>query len=132
MNLELYLFGKNVHVFYCSMQVVPILLTLHLQYSKTCLKNELRETSEMNYSITGAFTLLCHELLTSMNVCPSSFSFFLVVDLPTRLSARCLLSSRPDTASSAPVCCCHRDSLTRGRLVFKQEAVRVSSSHSPR
>ena len=33
---------------------------------------------------------------------------------------------------SAPVCCCHQDSLTRGRLAFEQEAVRVSSSHSPR
>ena len=26
---------------------------------------------------------------------------------------------------SAPVCCCHRDSLTRGRLALVQEAVRV-------
>ena len=26
---------------------------------------------------------------------------------------------------SAPVCCCHRDSLTRGRLAVVQEAVRV-------
>ena len=28
---------------------------------------------------------------------------------------------------SAPVCCCHRDSLTRGRLAIVQEAVRVFS-----
>ena len=45
---------------------------------------------------TGAFTLLCHVLLTSMKVCSSSF---FVVVLPTRLSARCLLSSRLYTAS---------------------------------
>ena len=32
----------------------------------------------------------------------------------------------------APVCSCHRDSLTRWRLALVQEAVRVSSSHSPR
>ena len=31
---------------------------------------------------------------------------------------------------SAPVCCCHRDSLTRWRLAFAQEAVRVASSSS--
>ena len=31
------------------------------------------------------------------------------------------LTMRP----SAPVCCCHRDSLTRGRLAVVQEAVRV-------
>ena len=33
---------------------------------------------------------------------------------------------------SASVFCCHQDSLTRGRLAFEQEAVRVSSSHSLR
>ena len=44
-----------------------------------------------------------------------------------RTSGRCLLdvsrllglTLRP----SAPVCCCHRDSLTRGMLAFAQEAV---------
>ena len=44
---------------------------------------------------TGAFTLFCHVFMVSMKVC--SLSFFLV--LPRRLSARCLLSYRPDTAS---------------------------------
>ena len=34
--------------------------------------------------------------------------------------------------SSAPVCCCHQVSWARGRLAFGQEAVRVSSSISPR
>ena len=33
---------------------------------------------------------------------------------------------------SAPVCSCHQVSLTRRKLAFEQEAVRVSSSHSPR
>ena len=44
------------------------------------------------------------------------------------LPTRCLLDvSRPlrlTLRPSAPVCCCHRDSLTRGRLAFAQEAVR--------
>ena len=46
------------------------------------------------------------------------------------LDVSCLLglTLRP----SAPVCCCHRDSLTRGRVAFEQEAVRVSSSLSAR
>ena len=48
--------------------------------------------------------------------------FFLVVVLPTRLSARCLLSSRPDTAF---IRSCLLLPLTRGRLAFEQEAVRV-------
>ena len=60
-----------------------------------------------------------------------SFFVFLVV-LPTRclldVSRLLGLTLRP----SAPVCCCHWDSLTRWRPVFVQEAVRVSSSHSPR
>ena len=46
------------------------------------------------------------------------------------LSARCFpllgLTLRP----SAPFCCCHRDSLTRGRLAFAQEAVRDPPSFS--
>ena len=33
---------------------------------------------------------------------------------------------------SAPVCCCHRDSLARGRLAFAQEAVRGPPPLSPR
>ena len=31
---------------------------------------------------------------------------------------------------SAPVCCCHQDSLTRWRLAFAQEAARVASASS--
>ena len=46
-------------------------------------------------------------------------------------SARCLVSSRPDTASIRSCLLCHRDSLTRGRLAFAQESVRLSSL-SPR
>ena len=76
-------------------------------------------------SSTGAFTLFCHVSMVSMKVC-------LVFSCPRvcLLDVSCLLglTLRP----SAPVCCCHWDSLTRGRLAFEQEAVRVSSSHSPR
>ena len=59
-----------------------------------------------------------------------SFFSFLSCPRVCLLDVSCLLglTLRP----SAPVCCCHRDSLTRGRLAFEQEAVRVSSSHSPR
>ena len=57
--------------------------------------------------------------------------FFFVV-LPTRClhDVSCLfgLTLRP----SAPVFCCHQDSLTRGRLASEQEAVRVSSFQFPR
>ena len=55
------------------------------------------------------------------------FSLSFVV-LPTRcqldVSRLTGLTLRP----SAPVCCCHRDSLTGGRLAFAQEAVRDSPS----
>ena len=58
------------------------------------------------------------------------FLFFVV--LPTR----CLLDVSRLAGLTlrhfAPVCSCHRDSLTRGRLAFEQEAVRVSSFQSPR
>ena len=49
---------------------------------------------------TGAFTLLCHVLLTSIEgfALLLVLLLLLVVVLPARLSARCLLSSRPDTA----------------------------------
>ena len=60
-----------------------------------------------------------------------SFLICFVV-LPTRrlLVVSCLLglTLRP----SAPVFCCHQDSLTRGRLAFELEAVRVSSIQSSR
>ena len=41
------------------------------------------------------------------------------------LDVSCLLG--PALRPSAPVCCCHRDSLTRWRLALEEEAVRVSS-----
>ena len=78
---------------------------------------------------TRAFMLSCHVFLVSLKVCSS---FFFCVVLPTRclldVSRLLGLTLRP----SAPVFCCHQDSLTRRRLAFEQEAVRVSSSHSPR
>ena len=79
---------------------------------------------------TGAITLWCHVLLISMKACSSSFLLLLSCPRVCLLDVSCLLGLT--LRSSAPVCCCHRDSLTRGRLAFEQEAVRVSSSHSPR
>ena len=101
-------------------------------------------TSDLHYSCwqscencqvvsAGAFTLLCHAFWFSLKGCFSpcfSFLFCLAV-LPTcylfhdsRLFG---LTLRP----SSPVCSCHRDSLTRGRLAFAQEAVRDSPSLFP-
>ena len=101
---------------------------------------------------TGAFTLFCHmydgTMGCSLSVhaclffCPRTcgrtfvfFAFFVTLVLLS-CSRVCLLDvSRLlglTLRSSVTVCCCHRDSLTRGRLALKQEAVRVSSSHSPR
>ena len=58
--------------------------------------------------------------------------FFSFVVLPTHclLDVSCLVGLT--LRHFAPVCCCHQDSLTRGRLAFEQEVVRVSYSHSPR
>ena len=121
-------------------KTVAILLScLHLlDCDDNCMLSVPSNTSDLHYSRwqsgeicqglpTGAFTLLCHVLVTSMIIC--SFS---VVVLPTRclLDISCLLGLT--LRSSAPVCCCHRDSLTRGRLGFELEAVRVSSSICPR
>ena len=60
------------------------------------------------------------------------FLFFFFFVLPTRclldVSRLLGLTLRP----SAPVCCCHWDSLTRGTLAFAQEAVRGPPYLSPR
>ena len=73
----------------------------------------------------GAFMLLVYALWFSSTRVLSLF--ICLVFLPTRclldVSRLVGLTLRP----SAPVCCCHRDSLTRGRLAFAQEAVRASS-----
>ena len=73
------------------------------------------------------FHVVVPRVLIFFEVCSSLF--FCV--LPTRrlLDVSCLLglTLRP----SAPVFCCHQDSLTPGRLAFAQEAVRVSSFQSP-
>ena len=96
-------------------------------------------TSDLHYSrwqsgeicqvlSTGAFTLFCHVVHGIKEDLISSFVIFVLLSC----SRVCLLdvsrllglTLRP----SAPVCCCHRDSLTRGRLAIVQVAVRVFSS----
>ena len=68
---------------------------------------------------TGAFTLFCHDFhgfnegLLSFLSCPR----VCLLDVSRLLG----LTLRP----SAPVCCCHRDSLTRGKLAVVQDAVCV-------
>ena len=80
---------------------------------------------------TVAFTLFCHVVDGIMGVFFSFVTFCAFVKL-TRLSARVSrllgLTLRP----SAPVCYCHRDSLTRWRLPLAQEAARDASSASSR
>ena len=79
---------------------------LHLHCDDSCKKSVPLRTSDLHYSrwqsgeicqelSTGAFTLLCRVFI---GFCEGLFLLFLVV-LPTRLSARCFPSSRPDTAS---------------------------------
>ena len=88
-------------------------------------------TSDLHYSCqvmsTGSFKLFCHAFWFSLKGCSPFFSYSFVV-LPTRclLDVSCLL--RLTLRPSAPVCSCHRDSLTRGRLAILQEAVRVFCS----
>ena len=93
-------------------------------------------TSGLHYSIwqsggicqvlsTGVFTLFCHDVSwfqgrTSLLLCHFFDSIVLRVCL-LDVSRLLGLTLRP----FAPVCSCHRDSLTRGRLAIVQEAVRV-------
>ena len=95
--------------------------TSHLRYSSWQSGEKFQVVS------ARAFTLLCHAFWFCLKDCSS---FFLFVSARCLLDVSCLfgLTLRP----SAPVCSCHRDSLTRGRLALEQEAVRVSSFQSPR
>ena len=76
---------------------------------------------------TGAFTVLCHVFNGIKEDLLSSFVTFVLVSCPRicLLDVSCLLGLT--LLHSAPVCCCHWDSLTRGRLAFEQEAVRGPS-----
>ena len=95
---------------------------------------------------SGAFTLFCHvydgtmDSSLSVHACllpphvrKNVFSSFVILVLLS-CSRVCLLDvSRLlglTLRHSAPVCCCHRDSLTRWRVAFAQEDVRVASSSS--
>ena len=111
------------------------LVLLSSLFNDKCMLSVPLSTSDLHYSRwqsgeiwwelpIGAFTLFCHVFMVSMKVCSP---FFLSCPRVCLLDVSCLLglTLRP----SAHVCCCHRDSLTRGRLAFEQEAVRVSSSH---
>ena len=74
---------------------------------------------------TGAFTLFCHVVDGSKEGLLSFFATF-VMESCSRVcllvvSSLLGLTLRP----SAPVCSCHRDSVTRWRLAIVQEAVRV-------
>ena len=84
-------------------------------------------------NLPGVVHRCLHVVVPRVQVfCEGLLFFFFFVVLPTRCLLNVFsllgLTLRP----SAPVCCCHQDSLTRGRLAFEQEAVRVSYAHSPR
>ena len=76
---------------------------------------------------TGVFTLFCHDVHGFTEEFLSFVTFVFV-----SCSHVCLLVVSRLLGLTlrrfAPVCSCHRDSLTRGKLAFEQEAVRVSSS----
>ena len=91
-----------------TVAVFPSCLHL-LDCDDNCMLSVPFSTSDLHYSSgqsgeicqvvsTGAFTLLCHAFWFSLKVCS-----FLFCSLTHALSARCLLSSWPDTAS---ICSC--------------------------
>ena len=96
-----------------------------------CLCHLVRVTFTVAVGISRGFHVAVLRILVLFKGWLLSLFFCLVV-LPTRclldVSRLFGLTLRP----SAPVCCCHRDSLTRGRLAFAQEAVRGPPSLSPR
>ena len=106
-----------------------------------CVLSVPLSTSDVHYSCwqsgknckvvsAGAFTLLCHAFRFSLKGCFSP-CFFLSSGPRGSLLDVSLLVGLP-LRPSDPVCCCHQDSSTRGRLAFAQEAVRDSPSLSPR
>ena len=122
--------------------------SLSVPSSTNDLNNSMWQSGEIcQVLFTGAFTLFCliydgtmgYSLSVRTCLCLrtvrknvlSSFFVFLVL---LSYSRDCLLDvSRLLSLTlrhSAPVCCCHRDSLTRWRLASAQEAVRVASSSS--
>ena len=73
---------------------------------------------------TRAFTLFCHYLQGFAEVfSPSCYFYDRIVLTRCLLVVSRLLSLR--LRHFAPLCSCHWDSLTRGRLAIVQEAVRV-------
>ena len=79
---------------------------------------------------TEAFTLFCHDV---HGIKEGLLSFFVTLVLVSCSRVCLLVVSRllgQTLRHFPPVCYCHQDSLTRGRLAFEQEAVRVSSSLS--
>ena len=74
---------------------------------------------------TGDFTLFCHVFDSVMGILFSLFVTFVLLSC----SRVCLLDVSRLLGLTlrhfAPVCSCHRDSLTRWRLAIVQEAVRV-------
>ena len=79
-----------------------------------------------------------HHCLLSPHVAEDCTVFFFFKLLLVPIALVCLRCSLLDVSRllgltlrpSAPVCCCHQDSLTRWRLVLAQEAARVASSSS--
>ena len=73
---------------------------------------------------TGVFTLFCHVFMASKKMFSPPMSLVLLTCsrvCPLDVSRLLGLTLR----SSAPVCCCHRDPLSGGKLTTVQEAVRV-------
>ena len=129
------------HVFECSwtrqsrLRCFSLVLTTSRLWRQLHVVRSFLSTSDLHCSrwqsgeicqvlSTGAFTLCCHVFMVSRKIHSHPLSFCAII-LPTRLSARCLPSSRPGTASFRSCLSLPQGSLTRGRLAFVQEAVRV-------
>ena len=110
--------------------------TSRLRRQLFCVASVLSSTSGLHYSrwesggicqvlTTTAFTLFCHDV----HGLKEGFLSFFVTFVMESCSRVCLLVVSRLLGLTlyhfTPVCSCHRDSLTRGRLAFSQEAVRV-------
>ena len=93
--------------------------------STNALTNSMWQSSEICEVLsTGAFTLFCHDVhgFTEDFLSFVTFVFVSCSRVCLLVVSRLLgLTLRP----SAPVCCCHRASLTRWRLAFQQEGLEL-------
>ena len=112
----------------CPCHLVRVTSTLAVDRVAKFARRQLPKLSRCSTTHCGflpnADDILFVRSCSLANVLPPRFPSFLIVSClrvcPFGVSCLLGLTLRP----SAPVCCCHRVSWTRGRLAFAQEAVR--------